>query len=282
MAIVHRRGWSAEAHHESPWYFPLRALWDRLHDHAGFPTPATLSALYAERVAELPQIAPEIARLRFVAAPAHKRRRRGTHPIALADLYEGQIVERGQVPTRLDDWHDFFNALTFATFPRAKWALHQRQYQLLARRIGPDTRRLPGARTREQDALALFDEGGIALLVAPAAAQGRSQAELAGSAAALCRAGEACAVPFGHALHEHLIEGLPCPLGTVHALAIEPDGPSLPALLARVDAALASELEHGERFVEPSPERGLSLAEIEPLGAEMAAKGPRQPGLLRE
>jgi hypothetical protein len=266
MAITHRRGWSADARHESPWYFPLRALWEQFHGHAGFPSPTELSVLYAERVAALPALAPELARLRFVAAPAHKPRRRGARPIALAELYEGQIVERGQVPTRLDDWHDFFNALTFAAFPRAKWALHRRQYELLKRRIGPDTRRLPGARTREQDALALFDEGGIALTVAPSIAHGRSQAQLAASAAALCRAGQARAVPFGHALHEHLIEGLPCPLGTVHALAIEPAGLSPPALLAQVDQALAGDLAHSALFVEPSSERGLSLAEIDATG----------------
>jgi hypothetical protein len=266
MAITHRRGWSADARHESPWYFPVRALWDQLHACSSFPSPATLSALFAERVAVLPEIAPELSRLHFVAAPAHKPRRRGARPIVLADLYEGQIVERGQVPTRLDDWHDFFNALTFAAFPRAKWALHRRQYELLKGRVGPDTRRLPGARTREQDALALFDEGGIALVVAPAIAHGRSQAQLAASAAALCRAGQARAVPFGHALHEHLIEGLPCPLGTVHALAIEPAGLSAPALLARVDQALAGDLAHSALFVEPSPERGLSLAEVDAAG----------------
>jgi hypothetical protein len=278
MALVHRRGWSAQARYESPWHFPLCALWERFEEHPGFPSPAALSALYAERVAALPGLAPEISRLRFVAAPAQKPRRRGI-PIALADLYEGQIVERGQVPTRLDDWHDFFNALTFAAFPRAKWALHRRQYALLQQRIGPDTRRLPGARTREQDALTLFDEGGIALVVAPAAAHGQGQAPLARAAAELCRAGQARAVPFGHALHEHLIEGLPSPLGAVHALALEFAGLSQPALLERVDEALASDLSHAQRFVEPSPERGLSLTEIAPCAAETAAKRPHWPGL---
>jgi Protein of unknown function (DUF3025) len=283
MAIVHRRGWSAEARHESPWYFALRTLWDSFAEHTAFPSPAALSELYLQRVAALPELAPEIARLRFVAA--QKPRRRAARPIVLAALYEGQIVERGEVPTRVDDWHDFFNALTFAAFPHAKWALHRRQYELLARRIGPDTRRLPGARTREQDALALFDEGGIALAVSPEAARGQSQAQLVASAPALCRAGKARAVPFGHALHEHLIEGLPCPLGTVHALVLEPAGLTPSALLERVDQALAADLARPALFLEPSPERGLSLAEIEALqvesAPETAAKGRPAPALDR-
>jgi hypothetical protein len=271
MAIVHRRGWSAEARHESPWYFPLRALWDQLRDQLGFPSPSQLGALYAARVAQLGALPPEIERLRFVPAPAQKPKRRGQRPIVLAELYEGQIVEHGQVPTRLDDWHDFFNALTFAAFPRAKWALHRRQYALLKQRIGPGTRRLPGARTREQDALALFDEGGIALLVAPGSWQALSHGDFAATTMALCRAGEARAVPFGHALHEHLIEGLPCPLGTVHALALDFAALPLPQLLVRLDLLLARDLAQSSLFAVPSAERGLSLEEIAAAAQERPA-----------
>jgi hypothetical protein len=278
MAIVHRRGWSADARHESPWYFPLRTLWDRLHTHAAFPSAAELSALYAARVAELDELEPALRRLRFVPAPAHKPKRRGRRPVVLGELYEGQIAEHGCVPTRPDDWHDFFNALTFAAFPRAKWALHHRQYGLLKQLVVPGTRRLPGARTREQDALALFDEGGIALVVAPAAARGRSQAELAAAAAALCRAGAAFPVPFGHALHEHLVEGLACPRGALHAIALEFAGAPLAELPARLDPLLARDLAQPGLFTAPSPERGLSLAEIAPTALEMPENMGGWPG----
>ena len=60
-------------------------------------------------------------------------------------------------------WHDFLNALVWATFPRAKLALHRRQHAAIERWIPPGATQLPNARTREQDALALVDEGGVLL-----------------------------------------------------------------------------------------------------------------------
>jgi hypothetical protein len=53
------------------------------------------------------------------------------------------------------------NGLVWATFPRAKRALHARQHRALAARVAERTERLPQTRSREQDALALFDEGGL-------------------------------------------------------------------------------------------------------------------------
>ena len=262
MALVHQRGWSAHARSESPWYFPLRALWDKFERCETFPTPTQLSALYAARLAELRGLTPEVERLSFVAAPAKKTKRRKGHVIALSELYEGQIVECGQVPTRLDDWHDFFNALTFAAFPRAKWTLHRRQYQLLKRRLVPGAQKLPGARTREQDALALFDEGGIALLVEPGSQSALAAGDFADAVKGLCRAGKARAVPFGHALAEHLVEGLGCPLGTMHTVALDFAALALPELLDRLDLRLAHDLSEPTLFAAPSPERGLSLEEI--------------------
>ena len=46
------------------------------------------------------------------------------NPSSSLTLYEGKIVERDEVPTRLDDWHDLFNALAFISVSRAKWELH--------------------------------------------------------------------------------------------------------------------------------------------------------------
>lgn len=266
MAIVHQRGWSGHAYGESPWYFPLAALWRRFASQPQFPSPEQLSELYREQTSsqELPEGA---RRLRFASAPPKQKRRRT--PIELASLYEGKIVELGEVPTRENDWHDFFNALTFVAFPRAKWALHERQYRLLERRIGADTRRLPGARTREQDALALFDEGGIALAVDNSHTQQLVDHPDAfeASVLALCKQGAAVALPFGHALPEHLVEGLACPLGTVHAVFLAPGELRSGRLLKAVDDALFHDLGDPTRFTMPSLARGLSLPVLAEAGA---------------
>lgn len=75
----------------------------------------------------------------------------------LAELgYEGFIKQTGQIPTRKDNWHDFFNALIWGIFPASKQAINQlhvadiNEYGLKKR-------------TKQRDALTLFDECGIVL-----------------------------------------------------------------------------------------------------------------------
>jgi Protein of unknown function (DUF3025) len=274
MAIEHRRGWAPEALFESEWYYPIAALFGEFHASSRFPTPAELSAQYARASAAKSELPDAAKALRFVATPPKKRRvRRG--PVDLAALYEGRIVLGGEVPTRLDDWHDFFNALTFTAFPRAKWALHARQFALLKARITPGATRLPGARSREQDALALLDEGGIALVLRPELARELApptSATFSSDCEALCRSGEARAVPFGHALPEHLVEGLPLPLGAPHVLALDFHGLANKALIDAVDLALSKDLAEPALFSAPSPARGLSLQAIATTGASIEAQ----------
>lgn len=253
MGIVHTRGFRNTLRAESAWYWPLAASLARFSAHAAFPTPEELSALYRERSTEL-----ALPALRFVAAQKIKRKR--GRPIELAELYEGRIVERGEVPTRPDDWHDFFNALAFVTFPRAKYALHQRQYTLWRARIAPGATRLPNARTREQDALSLFDEGGLCVVAPPELAAALRSGPEEQLHAALA-GGTALAVPFGHALYEHMVADLPCPLATPYVIALD-ELEDAHGLLAELDAALAHALVDPGEFLEPSSARGCSLAEL--------------------
>lgn len=71
-------------------------------------------------------------------------------------VYECRIWENGEVETRPDNWHDFFNALVWLSFPRTKIAVsaaHMRAMQA------------PGEkRTNERDILTHFDECGIVVL----------------------------------------------------------------------------------------------------------------------
>jgi hypothetical protein len=117
-------------------------------------------------------------------APKRARRRIAVDPDA---LYDARIAAAGVVPTRPGSWHDFLNALVWATFPRAKRLLHSRQHAELAARLVPGARTLPPTRTREHDALALLDEGGVVAL-----GDGRDR---------VC-------VVFGHALYEGLVLGV--------------------------------------------------------------------------
>lgn len=71
-------------------------------------------------------------------------------------VYECRIWESGEVETRPDNWHDWFNALVWLSFPKTKIAVS-------ARHVGAMTPE-GEARGSERDALTHFDECGIAVL----------------------------------------------------------------------------------------------------------------------
>jgi hypothetical protein len=165
--------------------------------------------------------------VRFVLAAPRPRRKRA---LEMGELYDARIVG-GVVPTRARSWHDFMNALVWAAFPRAKAALHARQHRAIAARVAPGAERLPGARTRELDALAMLDEGGVVVL-----RDGQSERALV----------------FGHAIYEGLAAGGP----PVYGASVTFDVSALPAddasCVSLADASLAGALADGARFVDPS------------------------------
>lgn len=71
--------------------------------------------------------------------------------------YERRIHERGEVATRPGSWHDFFNALAWVRYPRAKAALNALH---VAGATGPAASGRGGMR----DAATQFDESGIVVL----------------------------------------------------------------------------------------------------------------------
>lgn len=73
--------------------------------------------------------------------------------------YEMQIYMTGNVPTRLENWHDFFNAMMWFIFPHIKAQLNAHQYQALQRRWPHDK-----FRTMIENKLALFDENGVVVI----------------------------------------------------------------------------------------------------------------------
>jgi hypothetical protein len=93
-----------------------------------------------------------------------RRRRRGMGTSnALEENYQARLFLKGEVSTRTENWHDFFNALCCMAYPRTKavlnarhfWALDERQESL------PWPSTLGEKRTSEQDFLTHFDEGGV-------------------------------------------------------------------------------------------------------------------------
>jgi hypothetical protein len=248
MALLHRVGWDARFVERSPWFWPLRAAAEHVCALADWPRLADLDALYADATA-----GQDLPRLRF-RGNVRKQDKRAGGRVVLSALYDARITLAGEVPTRERDWHDLFNALCFATFPRSKLALHARQYRALSARLAPNAERLPGTRTPEQDTLTLFDEGGVVVAAEPQqalqlmAANGEARVRLCDQLVAERRTR---LVPFGHALFEHLVEELRCPGGCTQIVAIPDLWGGDDTWLASLDQALAREIADPERFVSP-------------------------------
>lgn len=83
----------------------------------------------------------------------------GGAPGSLEDHYESRIYLKGQLQTRLENWHDFFNAMCWLQFPRIKSMLNALHYECSHSRQ-PGTNRGP-----LENAITLFDECG-AIIVA--------------------------------------------------------------------------------------------------------------------
>ena len=170
--------------------------------------------------------------VRFELAPARRRRPQG-EVVVRTSLYDAMIVQQRIVPTRPRMWHDYLNALVWATFPRAKLALHARQHRAIEQWIPQGATQLPNARTREMDTLALVDEGGILVL-------DRGDA---GSVSVL----------FGHALFEGLVLGQRAMVARAVVLdARDHEAPAGPAETPRLaDALLAATLADEARVTSP-------------------------------
>ena len=123
---------------DSPLFAPLRS-W-LAHLPAAAPDTDAVAAL-AERS---PILLPNGRRIRFVP------------PRDDGLAYEVRLWASGEVATRPDNWHDFFNALVWLSFPRAKLALSAGHARATAAAGQP--------RGTHRDALTHFDECGIVVV----------------------------------------------------------------------------------------------------------------------
>ena len=216
--------WRAAFCAESPLFAPLAEPMRAFAAFETFPSPEAIHAALSER-----------AGVSFERAPPVGRGR--SRPRREEDLYDANIHARRVVRTRDGSWHDFLNALVWAMYPRSKWALHTRQHRLVASGLDPDTGKLPGARTPEQDALALFDEGGLVVASEATLETGDAIED------ALMNQ-RASAVVFGHAIYEGVVLGAPWP--AVRAVVVTAQKRE------DVDRELAARLDDSTSFSHPS------------------------------
>lgn len=169
--------------------------------------------------------------------PILTRSGKPVHCVAQSDdPYELRAYRSGEVQTRDENWHDFFNALVWYVFPRAKAAINLQHYQAAGQQQ-------TAQRGTARDVLTLFDESGVI------AACGHEEfsamlrdhqwktlfwqrrAELAGHMEFFV---------FGHSLYEKALQPY---IGITGKALILPVAPTffalpLPRLLAEFDAVL--------------------------------------------
>jgi hypothetical protein len=194
--------WDPSFFRKNPLFWPIARAAQALEHFDDWPAPGELARAFdGPPPVRFERPAPKPRRSR---APANER-------------YDARIAIDRVVPTRPRSWHDLLSALVWASFPRAKLALHERQHRMIGARLGADLR-LPGARTREQDAVAMLDEGGVVLLRAGASS---------------------CPVIFGHAIYEGLVcAGPPNVRAAAHVVEIDALVPDARSRVALADATL--------------------------------------------
>lgn len=237
------------ASHASRTLFEPVAHLLRRFDTAPLPDVAALDAL-------LQEVAPDTTTasgqpVRFDAAPA------------AVEGYEARIHDTGAVPTRSNDWHDFFNALSWCVWPRSKAALNTAHVREIAARRAAGI----GGRGPLRDALTQFDECGLLVVSSdpqiPALLAAHEwlevfwhrRAQLAGNTAFLV---------FGHGSWEQLrtpFVGL-C-AKTLHRV-VSPEWFDLSpqARQREADAWLAARIASGELLTSPRALRPLPLLGI--------------------
>ena len=137
--------WDGGVLARSPLFDTLRAHAGAFEVEAGWPGLASLQNRLDRR--QPPVRTASGMPLRLVPQGRRKRAREEKH--------EARIYLRGELELRERSWHDLFNLLVWLAFPRAKAALNHRHYQALRVQDGRANR------GPAQDALTLFDEGGV-------------------------------------------------------------------------------------------------------------------------
>lgn len=126
---------------------PLRLVGRELEKLSDWPSLGDYARLLAARAA--PVWTRSGLPVAFVA--------QGPEPREMPDEYEPRIYLKGEVQTRVGNWHDLFNALVWLTFPNTKAALNEIHWRELQKER-------PGAgkkRGAVRDAATQFDESGV-------------------------------------------------------------------------------------------------------------------------
>lgn len=147
--------WTPLALLQSPLFTPLHPVLEQL-SVANFPSLHDWNRLLEMHT---PIHVQSGQPLRFVAQEPGKQ--------GFESQYEPRCYLSGEVQTRENNWHDFFNALVWLTFPKTKAAINTRHYQAMTelhQQGESDTS--ASQRGRVRDMATLLDESGVIIVCA--------------------------------------------------------------------------------------------------------------------
>lgn len=143
--------WNPEFDAGKPMFEPLRPLFEPFRGFSDWPGLETYQQLL-DGVDE-PIRTQHGAALKIVAQEGK--------PNHFEQHYAPRIYLSGEIQTRTENWHDFFQLLTWFVFPKTKAVINAIHIPKAKRRIdgGGDV----GRRTPVENMLSLFDEGGVVI-----------------------------------------------------------------------------------------------------------------------
>ncbi len=152
MTLQHLPPWEGAFFHQSPMFAPLQPLaeqfahfekWPGLDDYQNFleqwPHPVETLSGQPLRIVE-----------------------QAGKPDTFEQHYAPRIYASGEIQTRTENWHDFFQYLTWFMFPKTKARINAIHIPHAQERI--DSGVALGRRSPIENTLSLFDEGGAVLL----------------------------------------------------------------------------------------------------------------------
>lgn len=143
-------GWKPDFLKVSPLFEPLRPIGNSLDKLSDWPNLKDLAYLIQQSSRQI--VTRSGKSVHFV--PQRKSVR------SFEEQYEVRIYHKGEVQTRLCNWHDLFNALVWIAFSKTKAELNQLHYQAIIQewRAGKKQRGLL------RDAATCFDESGVVVV----------------------------------------------------------------------------------------------------------------------
>ena len=137
--------WDPQFFALTPMFEPLRPAGLSFSKLGAWPTLDDYAELLAEKEITNAKGLP----LRFVG--------QGVKTGKPEDKYEARIYLKGEVQVRSESWHDLFNVLVWLTFTNSKAELNRRHFLAQEKMVSEGSQN----RGPTQDALTLFDEGGV-------------------------------------------------------------------------------------------------------------------------